>query len=252
MPRIVIIVDELADLMATGKKAVEEAINRLARLARAAGIHLVLATQRPSVDVISGTIKNNLPTRVALTLSSIADSRTVMDSGGAEKLLGHGDLFYLTPKSSLPIRMQGALITDQEIADVVNYVKAHNEAYFDASVKDAIFKEEEEEAPAASSEKKAKSEGGVPPEVIKALRLGLDGSPVTISGMQRKLGLGFPARGETARLYAGGALHRAHRRRQEEQGLPHRGGDRRAGVRRLCRRRRGRGGVIIRDFPRHL
>lgn len=192
MPRIVIIVDELADLMATGKKAVEEAINRLARLARAAGIHLVLATQRPSVDVISGTIKNNLPTRVALTLSSIADSRTVMDSGGAEKLLGHGDLFYLTPKSSLPIRMQGALITDQEIADVVNYVKAHNEAYFDASVKDAIFKEEEEEAPAASSEKKAKSEGGVPPEVIKALRLGLDGSPVTISGMQRKLGLGFP------------------------------------------------------------
>ena len=191
MPRIVIIVDELADLMATGKKAVEEAINRLARLARAAGIHLVLATQRPSVDVISGTIKNNLPTRVALTLSSIADSRTVLDSGGAEKLLGYGDLLYSTPKSSLPIRMQGAFITDQEIKSVVDFIKEHNEAYFDENVKNAIFKEEEEEHVETSS-KKPKESDGIPPEVIKALRMGLDGSPVTISGMQRKLGLGFP------------------------------------------------------------
>lgn len=193
MPRIVIIVDELADLMSTGKKAVEEAINRLARLARAAGIHLVLATQRPSVDVISGTIKNNLPTRIALTLSSIADSRTVIDAGGAEKLLGYGDLLYMTPKSSQLIRMQGALITDQEIKAVVDFIKDHNEAYFDQSVKDAIFKEEEEApAEAPSGGKKAKDSGGLPPEVFKALRMGLDGSPITISGMQRKLSLGFP------------------------------------------------------------
>ena len=192
MPRIVIIVDELADLMATGKKAVEEAINRLARLARAAGIHLVLATQRPSVDVVSGTIKNNLPTRIALTLSSSADSRTVMDSGGAEKLLGKGDLFYLTPKSQHPIRMQGAFITDQELQRVIDFVKEHNDAYFDQGVKDAIFKEEEE-APQEAPAKKSKGGGdGLPEEIFKALRMGLDGSPITISGMQRKLGLGFP------------------------------------------------------------
>ena len=115
MPRIVLIVDELADLMAQGKKAVEDAINRIARLARAVGIHLILATQRPSVDVVSGTIKNNLPSRVAFKVTSLPDSRTILDAGGAEKLLGNGDLFYMTPKIATPIRMQGAFISNSEV-----------------------------------------------------------------------------------------------------------------------------------------
>ena len=193
MPRIIIIADEFADLMATGKKAVEEAVNALARLARAAGINLILATQRPSVDVVSGTIKNNLPTRVALTLSSLADSRTVMDAGGAEKLLGHGDLFYLTPKSSLPIRMQGALIEPSEMNAVVDFIKEHNDAVFDENLKNEIsFEKQEENAHSDAAPKGKKNDGGLPPEVFKALRMGLDGSPITISGLQRKLGLGFP------------------------------------------------------------
>ena len=193
MPRIIIIADEFADLMATGKKAVEEAVNAIARLARAAGIHLILATQRPSVDVVSGTIKNNLPTRVALTLSSFADSRTVMDAGGAEKLLGYGDLFYLTPKSSLPVRMQGALIEPSEMNAVVDYIKEHNDAVFDDNLKKEIEAEKQEEnGGAEAAPKSKKDEGAFPPEIFKALRMGLDGSPITISGMQRRLGLGFP------------------------------------------------------------
>ena len=193
MPRIVFIVDELADLMAQGKKAVEDAINRIARLARAVGIHLILATQRPSVDVISGTIKNNLPSRVAFKVTSQPDSRTVLDAGGAEKLLGNGDLFYMTPKIANPIRMQGAFISNSEVKAVVDFLKEHNEAYFDEKVKDAIFNEKEEEpAEGAKSGKGGASKDGIPPEVFGALRMGLEGNPITISGMQRRLGLGFP------------------------------------------------------------
>lgn len=195
MPRIVIIVDELADLMAQGKKAVEESINRLARLARAMGIHLILATQRPSVDVISGTIKNNLPTRVAFRVTAGPDSRTVLDAGGAEKLLGNGDLLYLNPKLSANIRMQGAFISPPEVRAVVEFVTSHNESVYDSSVKDAIFKEPAAEEDEKKSEKSGgvrKSAGGVPPEVFDAVRMGLDGTPITISSMQRKLSLGFP------------------------------------------------------------
>ena len=195
MPRIVIIVDELADLMAQGKKAVEEAINRLARLARAMGIHLILATQRPSVDVISGTIKNNLPTRIAFRVTAGPDSRTVLDAGGAEKLLGNGDLLYLNPKFTSNIRMQGSYISPPEIRSVVEFVTSHNESVYDSSVKDAIFKEPvdpEEEKRAEKGSGGRKSAGGMPPEVFDAVRMGLDGTPITISSMQRKLSLGFP------------------------------------------------------------
>ena len=193
MPRIVLIVDELADLMAQGKKAVEDAINRIARLARAVGIHLILATQRPSVDVVSGTIKNNLPSRVAFKVTSIADSRTILDAGGAEKLLGNGDLFYMTPKISTPIRMQGAFISNSEVKSVVEFLKANNESYYDPKVKEAIFTERQEEPDdAGKSARRKEDKSGIPPEVFAAVRMGLDGTPITISGMQHKLSLGFP------------------------------------------------------------
>ncbi len=120
LPYIVVMVDEFADLMMTVGKKVEELIARLAQKARAAGIHLVLATQRPSVDVITGLIKANIPTRIAFTVSSKIDSRTILDQGGAESLLGMGDMLYLAPNStSTPVRVHGAFVRDQEVHAVV-------------------------------------------------------------------------------------------------------------------------------------
>lgn len=126
MPQIVIIVDELADLMMVAKAEVEEAIVRLAQLARAAGIHLVIATQRPSVDVVTGLIKANVPSRIALSVSSGVDSRTIIDSVGAEKLLGNGDMLFYPTMYPKPLRVQGAYISDDEVMKVVEYLKAQN------------------------------------------------------------------------------------------------------------------------------
>ena len=126
MPQIVIIVDELADLMMVAKAEVEEAIVRLAQLARAAGIHLVIATQRPSVDVVTGLIKANVPSRIALSVSSGVDSRTIIDSVGAEKLLGNGDMLFYPTMYPKPLRVQGAYISDDEVVNVVEFLKAQN------------------------------------------------------------------------------------------------------------------------------
>ncbi len=126
MPQIVIIVDELADLMMVAKAEVEEAIVRLAQLARAAGIHLVIATQRPSVDVVTGLIKANVPSRIALSVSSGVDSRTIIDSVGAEKLLGNGDMLFYPTMYPKPLRVQGAYISDDEVVEVVEFLKAQN------------------------------------------------------------------------------------------------------------------------------
>jgi len=123
-PYLVVMVDEFADLMMNAGKKVEELIARLAQKARAAGIHLVLATQRPSVDIITGLIKANIPTRIVFTVSSKIDSRTILDQGGAESLLGMGDMLYLPPNSSIPIRVHGAFVRDQEVHDVVKDWKA--------------------------------------------------------------------------------------------------------------------------------
>ena len=119
LPVIVVVVDEFADMMMVVGKKVEELIARIAQKARAAGIHLILATQRPSVDVITGLIKANIPTRIAFQVSSRIDSRTILDQQGAEQLLGHGDMLYLPPGAGVPIRVHGAYVADEEVHRVV-------------------------------------------------------------------------------------------------------------------------------------
>ncbi len=134
LPYIVIVIDEFADMMMVVGKKVEELIARLAQKARAAGIHLILATQRPSVDVITGLIKANIPTRIAFQVSTRIDSRTILDQGGAESLLGHGDMLYLPPGTGLPQRVHGAFVADQEVEDVVNHLKLQGEPEYLADV----------------------------------------------------------------------------------------------------------------------
>ena len=127
LPHIVVVIDELADLMMVVGKKIEELIARLAQKARAAGIHLILATQRPSVDVITGLIKANIPTRIAFQVSSKIDSRTILDQMGAEALLGMGDMLYMPSGTGLPIRVHGAFVSDEEVHRVVNYLKSQGE-----------------------------------------------------------------------------------------------------------------------------
>ncbi len=154
MPQIVIFIDELADLMSVAQSEVEDSIQRLAQMARAAGMHLVIATQRPSVDVITGIIKSNIPSRIALSVSSQVDSRTIIDSAGAEKLMGYGDMLYYPVGVPKPMRVQGAFLSDKDIENVVTFIKSQGETKYSDDV------EQEIERHAAQEKKKGGSSVG--------------------------------------------------------------------------------------------
>lgn len=147
LPYIIYIVDELADLMSTNKKGFEERLGRLTAKARACGIHVVLATQRPDVNVITGTIKNNLSCRMALKVPASQDSKTILNGGGAEKLLGNGDMLYMGPGASSPARIQGAYVSNDEIKSLVEFLRDSNELYFDDAISDEIFISNKPEEP---------------------------------------------------------------------------------------------------------
>jgi S-DNA-T family DNA segregation ATPase FtsK/SpoIIIE len=134
MPFIVVVIDELADLMAVSANEVEGLICRLAQMARAVGIHLIVATQRPSVDVITGLIKANIPTRIAFSVASNADSRTILDQGGAEKLLGMGDMLFLSAELSKPRRVQGAYVSEKEVKEITEYIKSQGEPEYNEEI----------------------------------------------------------------------------------------------------------------------
>ncbi len=192
IPKIVIVVDELADLMSFAKKDIEERIQRLAAKARAAGIHLVLATQRPSVDVITGVIKGNLPTRIAFRVIQEVDSRTILDETGAQKLLGNGDMLYRTGGMFSCLRVQGAFVSSEEVQAIVDEVKRNNEAYFDEDVLDFFNKSESPEEP-SEGEGGSVDSGSVE---IKALAIVVKLGSASISLIQRRCGVGYARAGK--------------------------------------------------------
>ena len=193
LPKIVMIIDELADLMQAAKKDIEDRIQRLTQKSRAAGIHLVLATQRPSTDVITGIIKSNLPTRIAFKVVQEVDSRTILDSSGAEKLLGNGDMLYKMDTMTFPYRVQGAFLSSQEVQDVVGYIKEHNEAYFDESVSDFI---NNNGSGGAESGAGGGDDDSVEAVYIDALRYAVSIGQASISMIQRKCSVGYPKAGK--------------------------------------------------------
>lgn len=193
MPRIVIVIDELADLMETCKKDMEARIRALAQKARAAGIHLVLATQRPSVDIITGTIKANLPSRIALKVMNFADSNTIMSEGGAEKLLGNGDMLFKNSSMSETERYQGAWISDREINNVVTFIKENNEAYFDEELKEALNKPERTSD--GDEYSSSTDENEVDETFLKALWFVINTGTAAISQLQRRFSIGYPRAG---------------------------------------------------------
>lgn len=178
LPYIVVVVDEFADLMTVAREQIENAITRLAQLSRAVGIHLILATQRPSVDVITGVIKANLPARVSFKVASKVDSRTVLDMNGADKLLGKGDMLFLKPGESKLIRIQGTLVSDKEIEKVVSFIKAQSEPIYD----EEILKEQQ---------KSAIGNGQKDECYEQAVRIVMESNQASASIVQRRLRLGY-------------------------------------------------------------
>jgi len=188
LPQIVIIIDELADLMMVAPNEVEDAICRLAQMARAAGMHLIIATQRPSVDVVTGIIKANVPSRIAFTVSSQVDSRTILDMGGAEKLLGKGDMLYFPIGESKPVRVQGTFVTDKEIEAVVEFIKKNNTAKYNTDVMETL---EKANAPAAQPQE----ENDCDELLTDAIELAVSMGQASASMIQRKFKVGYARAG---------------------------------------------------------
>ena len=192
MAYLVIVIDELNDLMMVGKKEVEEKITRLAQLGRASGIHMIIATQRPSADVITGTIKNNLPTRVAFSLGSSVDSRVILDETGAEKLLGAGDMLLSPQDSNTTIRLQGGFMSMDEVRKVVEYIKDHNDSYFDEELEKEILADKKEES--GGSEGSGNYDPSAPDldELLPAaLKLCIETGGASINMVQRRFRVGY-------------------------------------------------------------
>ena len=188
LPYIAIVIDELADLMMVAAKEVEDYICRIAQKARAAGIHLIVATQRPSVDVITGLIKANIPSRIAFAVSSQVDSRTILDSGGAEKLLGMGDMLFLPVGAAKPIRIQGSFVKDEEISRVLDFIKKDNSAQYN----EAMIAEMEKRAAAQNEGGESEGgEGGMDPMLKSAVEVVLDAGQASTSLLQRRCKLGY-------------------------------------------------------------
>ena len=192
---MVIIIDELADLMMTAPDEVEASICRLAQKARAAGLHIVIGTQRPSVDVITGLIKANIPSRIACTVASQIDSRTILDMAGAEKLIGRGDMLFAPVGASKPMRVQGAFVSEFEVEKIVEFIKSNN---CGAKYNEEFIKLiDEEAAKCTASGKKGAAvgggevEGGLDPKFKEAVELAIESGKVATSLLQRRLEVGY-------------------------------------------------------------
>jgi S-DNA-T family DNA segregation ATPase FtsK/SpoIIIE len=188
LPAIVVVIDEFADMMMIVGKKVEELIARIAQKARAAGIHLILATQRPSVDVITGLIKANIPTRIAFQVSSKIDSRTILDQGGAEQLLGHGDMLYMPPGSGLPVRVHGAFVADEEVHRVVaDWKKRGQPNYIEGLLEDAAS----DIIPGLSAPEGSSDDSESDALYDQAVAFVTESRRASISAVQRKLRIGY-------------------------------------------------------------
>ena len=199
MPQIVVIIDELADLMMTTSKEVEDSICRLAQKARAAGMHLIIATQRPTTDIITGLIKANIPSRIALSVMSQVDSRTILDTGGAEKLLGHGDMLYLPNGKIKPVRVQGCFTSTKEIEKVVDFIKSQTQSEYS----NEIIEQVEQSIPVTKAEAKElraaekaaavnEPEPGSDEDVLeRAIEVVVEAGQASTSSLQRRLKLGY-------------------------------------------------------------
>jgi S-DNA-T family DNA segregation ATPase FtsK/SpoIIIE len=183
LPSIVIVIDELADMMMVVGKKVEELIARLAQKARAAGIHLILATQRPSVDVLTGLIKANVPTRISFQVSSRIDSRTILDQGGAEALLGNGDMLFLPSGTSVPTRSHGAFVDDHEVHAVVDYLKTQGSARY--------VNEITQEAPAENAATIENAQDALDELYDDAVSFVMETGRASISSVQRRFKVGY-------------------------------------------------------------
>jgi S-DNA-T family DNA segregation ATPase FtsK/SpoIIIE len=196
LPQVVVIIDELADLMLVAAKEVEESICRIAQMGRAAGIHLIIATQRPSADVITGLMKANIPSRIAFAVASAMESRIILDTQGAEKLVGKGDMLYSPIGSGKPQRVQGCFVTDAEVESVANYVKEHFASTYDQSVMDDIERKAEQTgtkgAPATASDPDPSDEELTHDEMLPdAVEVILETKQASVSLLQRRLKLGY-------------------------------------------------------------